>query len=103
MSGAHKVRVLKNYRPPGVRKKFCEYYEKESPPPFGSPSGRFEKNQKIFPEKPSLCVRNKIISRRQRRLRVNSLPMRQERKLILLNGHLVTLDEYREWIKDQQR
>ena len=29
--------------------------------------------------------------------------MKEQRTLILLNGHLVTIDEYREWIKDQQR
>lgn len=103
MSGAHKIRVPENYRPPGIEKIFCEYYGRESPPPFGSPSGRFEKNQKNFPRKPSLCVKNKITSRRQRRLRANSLPMKEQRTLILLNGHLVTLDEYREWIEDQQR
>jgi hypothetical protein len=28
--------------------------------------------------------------------------MKQERNLILLNGHLVTIEEYREWIADQQ-
>lgn len=34
---------------------------------------------------------------------LTSCPMKEERNLILLNGHLVTLDEYREWIEDQQR
>ena len=29
--------------------------------------------------------------------------MKEQRTLILLNGHLVTIDEYREWIADQQR
>lgn len=29
--------------------------------------------------------------------------MKQERTLVLLNGHLVTIDEYREWVEDQQR
>lgn len=34
---------------------------------------------------------------------LTSCPMKEERNLILLNGHLVTIDEYREWVADQQR
>ena len=33
---------------------------------------------------------------------LTSIPMKQNKQLILLNGHLVTIDEYREWIADQQ-
>ena len=119
MSGVYKVQVPENYRPLGVKKKgrfyfswktrqnpekiFGDSYGRRSPPPFGSPSVVAWKNQKIFRRKPSLRVTNiNVTSRRQRRLRANSIPMK-ERHLVLLNGHLVTIDEYREWIADQQR
>ena len=64
MSGAHKIRVPENYRPPGVNNKvrfyfdwesakeeeknFCEYYGDGSPPPSGSPLGRRLKNRFDF-------------------------------------------------------
>ena len=63
MSGAYKIQVPENYRPPGVNnevrfyfdwksvgfeKKFCEYYGGGRPPPFGSPYGRRLKNRFDF-------------------------------------------------------
>lgn len=83
MSGAHKIQVPENYCPPGVNNEVRFYFDRESvdfeknfgenygggrPPPFGTPSVVAQKNRFDFLRKPSLCVKNKITSRRQRRL-----------------------------------
>ena len=67
------------------------------------PLGRRLEKLKIFPPQLSLRVRYyiylQVTTSLPGKLRY---PMREPRTLVLLNGHLVTIDEYREWIEDQQ-
>lgn len=104
MSGAHKIRVPENYRPPGVRKKFFvnimsgEVLLPSAPPPVGS-----RKIKKFSPKNLAFVLKTKLPHGDNVVFVLTSCPMKEQRTLILLNGHLVTIDEYREWIKDQQR
>lgn len=125
MLGAHKIQVPEKYYPLGVKnegrfyfnrktrdfqrkrsseKNFCESYGWGSPPPSESPSVVAWKNQKIFPRNLAFALQTSISSHGDNVVFVlTSCPMKEQKTLILLNGHLVTIDEYREWIEDQQR
>ena len=86
----------------GIRN--CIYEGRESAPPSESPSVVAWKNQKIFPRNLAFALQTSISSHGDNVVFVlTSCPMKEQKTLILLNGHLVTIDEYREWIEDQQR